>query len=492
MKQYETFELEFTAVPPQGSRAGVNLRAEFCTAGETITVDGFYTEGGKYKVRFLPQRAGHYTWHVSGLLSAEGEADCKPHAPDRHGVVRAEGLHFRHDDGTWYMPFGTTVYALLHQKQDLINQTMQTLSRAPFNKVRLCVFPKHYDYNHNEPEWFPFERDGDGWDVDRPVEAFWEHLEQRLRQLNEMGVQADLILFHPYDCWGFAKLSKEQCLTYLDYAVRRLAAFPNLWWSLANEYDLMTEFQAAWWTEFAACLSEHDPYHHPISNHNFIVFWDFGNKHTTHCCIQDGNVQNVPKMQKKYGKPVIYDECCYEGNIPCSWGNISAFEMVNRFWIAVTRGGYCTHGETYLSPDEVLWWSKGGVLKGESAPRIAFLREIVEALGAPLDYLEQEHPGIDDLPRVAEGLAPDFQRMQALCDGLKQHAGHCGEDAYLYYYSRSCTALAALELPETRKYRIEVIDVWEMTRRTVLENASGLTEVSLPGKEGTAVLATAR
>jgi hypothetical protein len=27
----------------------------------------------------------------------------------------------------------------------------------------------------------------------------------------------------------------------------------------------------------------------------------------------------------------------------------------------------------------VLWWSKGGVLKGESAPRVRFLREIVES-----------------------------------------------------------------------------------------------------------------
>ena len=82
----------------------------------------------------------------------------------------------------------------------------------------------------------------------------------------------------------------------------------------------------------------------------------------------------------------MVDECCYEGNIAFEWGNISAFEMVNRFWIATVQGGYCTHGETYLSDDDVLWWSRGGVLKGESAERIAFLKDIVDALPGPLTY----------------------------------------------------------------------------------------------------------
>ncbi len=44
-------------------------------------------------------------------------------------------------------------------------------------------------------------------------------------------------------------------------------------------------------------------------------------------------------------------------------GNLSAFEMVNRFWKIMCFGGYATHGETYMekmSDDQILWWSKGG------------------------------------------------------------------------------------------------------------------------------------
>ena len=36
-----------------------------------------------------------------------------------------------------------------------------------------------------------------------------------------MGIQVDLILFHPYDRWGFAAMSQHDNLVYLDYLLRR-------------------------------------------------------------------------------------------------------------------------------------------------------------------------------------------------------------------------------------------------------------------------------
>ncbi len=57
-----------------------------------------------------------------------------------------------------------------------------------------------------------------------------------------------------------------------------------------------------------------------------------------------------------------------------------SLNMVHRFWWTVTRGGYCTHEETFHRADEILWWGKGGVLYGESEKRIAFLRAFLEEL----------------------------------------------------------------------------------------------------------------
>lgn len=46
-------------------------------------------------------------------------------------MVKAEGNHFVYQDGSKYLPFGTTIYALAHQPETLIDQTMETLKQAP-------------------------------------------------------------------------------------------------------------------------------------------------------------------------------------------------------------------------------------------------------------------------------------------------------------------------------------------------------------------------
>lgn len=72
---------------------------------------------------------------------------------------------------------------------------------------------------------------------------------------------------------------------------------------------------------------------------------------------------------------------------------------------------------------------------------------------------------------------------------MRIYTGHCGENEYLAYYGRHCTAEGELQLPERHKYNVEVIDVWEMTRCQILSEVSGKIKFALPGKEGIAVLA---
>ena len=110
-------------------------------------------------------------------------------------MVRAEGTHFTHEDGSRYIPFDTTVYALVHQEDAIVEQTLETLKNAPFNKVRMCVFPKHYDLVANEPPYHPFMKNEDGvWDVHKPDFTFWHRFEKYLDRLEELKIQVDLIL----------------------------------------------------------------------------------------------------------------------------------------------------------------------------------------------------------------------------------------------------------------------------------------------------------
>ena len=92
---------------------------------------------------------------------------------------------------------------------------------------------------------------------------------------------------------------------------------------------------------------------HLLSNHNCVHFYDFTRPNVTHCCIQTDGMHKAAEWQERYQKPVVFDECCYEGNIDMAWGNISAFELVNRFWRGCIQGAFVTHGETYVSEDAV-------------------------------------------------------------------------------------------------------------------------------------------
>ena len=63
-------------------------------------------------------------------------------------------------------------------------------------------------------------------------------------------------------------------------------------------------------------------------------------------------------------------------------------------------------------------------------------------------------------------------------------------DYKLIYQERAARSLMTLQLPQNGKYRVEIIDIWEMTRKLSAENVHGEIRVGLPGKEGIALLIT--
>jgi len=524
MEQYRMCELKFQGEKLDKNWARVELSARLWCGDREVNVCGFYAGNGVYKARFLPDVPGTWQYEVSGCVTAKGRVEVAP-AEDSHGLVRAEELHFAHQDGTAFYPFGTTVYALMHQKDSLVMQTFESLKVAPFNKVRFCVFPKHYDYNHNEPEYYAFEKkeedavnkaesakegsvaegnamEADCWDVSRPCFAFWDRLDEIILHLDKMGIQADLILFHPYDRWGFSKMTQADNLVYLDYLTRRLAAMPNVWWSLSNEYDLCAAKSLEDWEEIEEFVASHDPFHHLLSNHNCFKNWDFTRPNVTHASIQSKALTKVADWRRRYQKPIVIDECCYEGNLEHIWGSISGREMVNRFWRVVTMGGYCTHGETFLDPEDILWWARGGKLKGESSARIGFLRGIVESLPEPIEPAnenwvvrimnaspEEKEMAIQQGNVMVKAILDMGDEIKDFYTSEFVYQGHCGEDAYLTFYDLRTCGKDVLKLPAEHTYRVELIDTWEMTRSVLLEKAKGDTALTLPGKEGMAVLA---
>jgi hypothetical protein len=169
---------------------------------------------------------------------------------------------------------------------------------------------------------------------------------------------------------------------------------------------------------------------------------DHSKPFVSHVCIQNWDVKRTPEWRDAYRKPVIDDEPEYEGNIYPAWGNLSAQELVHRFWIAVMRGGYAGHGETYSHPEDIIWWAKGGRLYGESWKRIGFLREIIEA---------DVRGGLT--PMGGSGAWP-WSRVSGAMDGDLRYI-YFGEHQPLQW----TTGLAT----DTRRYQVDIIDTWNMT-----------------------------
>ena len=415
----------------------VELTAEFAQNGRTFEPYGFYDGDGIYKIRFMPDEVGEWTY-ITKSNSAElngktGQFTCTEPSAGNHGPVRVyKDFYLQYADGTPYHQFGTTCYAWAHQGDEMEKQTLQTLAEAPFNKMRMCVFPKDYSYNKNEPVYYPFEGEPlKDWDFTRFNPEFWRHFEQRVQDLLDLGIEADIILFHTYDRWDFENMSAESDDRYIRYAVARLSAFRNVWWSLANEYDFMPAKEESDWDRFFQIIQAHDPYQRLRGIHNGRRWYDHSKSWVTHISIQTSNMAEGLRYRTQYGKPVIYDECRYEGDIPQGWGNITAEEMVQRFWAGTVSGCYVGHGETYAHPEDLLWWAKGGVLRGESPPRIAFLKAFMAD-------------------------APAFDTLESAGQYVLAKQG----EYYLAYTTKPQTI--ALDLQGEHPYKIDRVDTWNM------------------------------
>jgi hypothetical protein len=149
--------------------------------------------------------------------------------------------------------------------------------------------------------------------------------------------------------------------------------------------------------------------------------------------VQSHDFDKTELWLRAYNKPVVFDECQYEGD-SARWGNLPAEEMVRRFWLAAVMGAYAGHSETYQDDSQRLWLAHGGTLLGDSVPRIAFFRKFVEETG-PLTALPENYYPL---------------------------AGRKGE-YYVYYFDYHQPKTYDVNLPAGARYKAEWIDPWQMT-----------------------------
>ena len=316
------------------------------------------------------------------------------------------------------------------------------------------------------------------FDLRRFNVSFWQQYERLLHSLDDMGIIADIIVFHPYDNghWGFDCLGGRNASTYdttndhfyLRYLAARFAAFKNVWCkmlivsrfairvsvsltrkaslfagAMANEWSFcqcksrgingtFLQSPAPVWDDLFQALSAADPYKRQMSIHNGNLLYNHSRPWITHVSLQ-GLEDRTAEIRTKYAKPVIWDEVQYEGDIPPGWGRLTGQQEADRFWWGLSMGVFVGHSETILRPsviddDQPLWWAKGGTLIGSSPARIAWLRSLQGRLFPPnigaLTPSKEHFGGNASALCVATMLsdaAGEHDRLQTIPAGLRFH-----------------------------------------------------------------------
>ncbi|WP_346854568.1 DUF5060 domain-containing protein [uncultured Draconibacterium sp.] len=472
VEQWDVYEIVLNGPSSGNPYMDVDIGAVFTNNKKSLAVPGFYDGNGVFRIRFSPAVLGTWSYQTVSnskkLANKTGSFKCVPATGNNHGPVKIVNTYYLgFSDGTPFYSIGTTAYQWTSVDQSIQDKTISTLAKSPFNKMRMCVFPKHYYFGNNTEPWaYPYERNDTINDFTKPNFEFFQNFDRRVKQLNDLGIQADVILFHPYDKWGYSKMGGGMNEKYVRYMIARLSAYRNVWWSLANEWDDPRIKETIDWDGIGSLLQREDPHKRLRGIHNWYHdeshFYDHTRPWVTHVSAQTYYFFNAIKWRNKYQKPVLFDEMRYEGDVPSGWGRLTGKEMTDYFWKAGLSGVYGVHGETFKNNSddktEVRWWAKGGTLMGESPERIAFFKKIMEA--APVNEMIPKLVSLSGLP-VPENI-PDKNDGKLVEELNNNIYTLCKEGEYYLTYTTDSARTIDLNLGGTKDYSLEVIDTWNM------------------------------
>ena len=511
----------------------VSTASKLVTANSTSTVRGFWDGNCTFRVRFMPSSVGNWTWRTrSKATSLDGHAgsftvtapvlrsslnhssrsrrDVNNHGPV---IVRAveNSTSFEYADGTPFHSIGTTVYGLFggwggDSRPNVTARTLQSLSESPFNKVRVMLVPVGSPSSPSELLPYLPKNDVPGAtsDLTRFNPVYWQIVDSTVESLLAIGVQVDVILFNLYQgmypqglaCLGGSNASSYDLTPdylYLEYAVARLGAYRNVWWSMSNEWS---QSGCKWdtpptptcpgdnacgpdgsnplahdtpiWDQLFLKVDAEDQtrggassrsgrYQRLMSIHNNGWLYNYSQPWITHFSVQ--HTHNRPQtLWDFFGrKPFVWDEVKYEGNDAANWGSLSGPQMVHRFWWGAAVGAYAGHGEVLnihpsvhcgTAPEDGgnSWSGGGGYLCGQAPERIAWFRDYIDQL--PLPWWQCV--GDDD----------GFVRTLT-----------CGEEFIMFQFYNGHPYVGPsfhyISLPINKRMRQDLVQPWEM-RKTLI------------------------
>lgn len=257
------------------------LRLEFSSpSGKTRSVLGFWDGGQTWRVRFMPDEQGKWTYRsvskptVPGLDGQSGEFTCRRDESKnpflQHGAVRvaANGRYFEHADGTPFFWLGDTVWygAILSEREDW-NVYLDDRVGKRFTVVHFNVVAPRNGVPADENGEISFS----GVDRIRMNPRFYQRLDQRVDAVTARGLLAAIVLtwgLRPVDSGNY--LPEGEVVRLVRYLEARYGA-NHVVWILTGDADYVGA-KGARWKRIGRSAFGGRP-HAPVTSHPIGMLW---------------------------------------------------------------------------------------------------------------------------------------------------------------------------------------------------------------------------
>ncbi len=256
-------------------------------SGKTKVIDGFYDGDNTWRLRFVPDEEGEWNYLLRGEgveVLQRGNISCTP--PRSHGFIQINSENpysFAYSDDTPFFPMGETCYGL-HDDSPItpvLRADYLKLRREQcFNFVRMSVGHSH-ERALIDPSYWAWGGTAQEPDLDSFNPVFFRGLDELLKQMREIGMNAELILLNfyrlPFTDTHLWTTARERL--WLQYLMARYGAFDNIFmWTISNEYETHPDGKyrldlpgdVDWVKATARFIKMNDPYNHLVTVHPVI------------------------------------------------------------------------------------------------------------------------------------------------------------------------------------------------------------------------------
>jgi len=344
-------------------------------SGETNarTVHAFYDGDNTWRVRVYVSETGDWKWLA--------RCDTDKGLNDKRGTFKADDSklrgrllphpknprHWMTEDGRWFLNLNDTSYFLLCSHDGTGNPVSDDDFKAYVNDAVAHGITSFRSWIAKGPK--PLVATGnsgqDPWhDLFEETELNRLNLnhqrvaDQRLHwMLDEYpDVYMQFILFprgsrHGQDDQMWKKFTPEQKARVMRYILARYAAYPQLFWLVANDahYGPKHPNNNAFVREVGEYFRQHDPWRHPMSTgHARGVEYFFGGEDwSSYIHLEDNFDLGATQYAKyhQYAKPVFLGEDRYEQDHPADRDpNHMRYFQRRLFWAWLLAGGSANYG----------------------------------------------------------------------------------------------------------------------------------------------------